>query len=258
LTLNEAKSKILLKSSLFAEESDLEALFSDTVDEIASQIEDEDFDVDYGFHSDWDDDQGEKVETEDIELAATKSLFDSLEDYAGHEENIERFCLPLFTRANSDYAVEHVIDCFKKRAAMSQIYASYLAGFLNTKEVRDFLVSLLNDESLVGWQRMWILAALSQAKKGDDACTKAAFSILKNGDCHEALRGVAAVYIGRFGEHHRRKALVQIYASVSPYIQSAIYFSSRTWPGVERSNAKASWGSQSPVNLLVTAALAKK
>jgi hypothetical protein len=120
------------------------------------------------------------------------------------------------------------------------------------------MIGLLDDKSLVDWQRMWILAALLQAKKGDDVCTKVAVSILKNGDCHEVLRGVAAVYIGRFGEHHRRKALVQTYASVSTYIQSAIYFSARTWPGVERSNAKASWGSHSPVNLLITAALAKK
>jgi Reverse transcriptase (RNA-dependent DNA polymerase) len=123
LTLNEAKAKILLKSSLFAEEPDLEALFSDAIDEIASQIEEEDFDADYGFQSEWDDDEEkEEVETKDIELAATKNLFNSLGDYEGQEENIERFCLPLFTRANSDYAVEHVIDSFKKRAPLCHKY----------------------------------------------------------------------------------------------------------------------------------------
>jgi hypothetical protein len=136
LTLNEAKSKIILKSSLITEEPDLEALFSDAVEEIASQIDDDDFDADYGFQSEWDDDDDEdddeddEDKTTDLELKATKILFDSIEDYAGHEENIERFCLPLFAKVSSDYAVQHVMDAFKKRPAMSQIFASYLANFL--------------------------------------------------------------------------------------------------------------------------------
>jgi hypothetical protein len=259
LTLNEAKSKIILKSSLIAEEPDLEALFSDAVEEISSQIEDDDFDADYGFQSEWDEDsEDEDEKSEDLELKATKHLFDSIEDYAGHEENIERFCLPLFAKASSDYAVDHVMDAFKKRPAMSQIFSSYLANFLESEAVRNFLIGLLQDYSLVDWQKMWVLAALSQVPKASDAYVKVAMDILKDGDRHEALRGAAAVYVGRFGEHPRRKALVALYGSVSPYVQSAIYFSSRNWPGVERSNAKASWGSHNPLNILVTAALSKK
>jgi hypothetical protein len=264
LTLNEAKSKIILKSSLITEEPDLEALFSDAVEEISSQIDDDDFDADYGFQSEWDDDDSEDEDEDDedksadLELKATKHLFDSIEDYAGHEESIERFCLPLFAKASSDYAVEHVMDAFKKRPAMSQIFASYLANFLEGDAVRNFLLGLLQDDALVDWQKMWVLAALSQVAKASDADVKAAMAILKDGDRHEALRGAAAVYVGRFGEHPRRKALVALYGSVSTYIQSAIYFSSRNWPGVERSNAKASWGSHTPLNMLVTAALSKK
>ncbi|MGZ4987357.1 MAG: RNA-directed DNA polymerase, partial [Limisphaerales bacterium] len=260
LTLNEAKSKIILKSSLIAEEPDLEALFSDAVEEISSQIEDDDFDADYGFQSEWDEDSEDENEDESasLELKATKHLFDSIEDYAGHEENIERFCLPLFAKASSDYAVDHVMDAFKKRPAMSQIFSSYLANFLESEDVRNLLIGLLQDYSLVDWQKMWVLAALSQVPKASDAYVKVAMDILKDGDCHEALRGAAGVYVGRFGEHPRRKALVALYGSVSPYVQSAIYFSSRHWPGVERSNAKASWGSHNPLNILVTAALSKK
>jgi Reverse transcriptase (RNA-dependent DNA polymerase) len=262
LTLNEAKSKVVLKSSLITEEPDLEALFSDAVEEISSQIEDDDFNADYGFQSEWDDDDGEdeghKDETTDLELKATKLLFDSIDDYAGHEESIERFCLPLFAKADSDHAVEHVMDAFKKRPAMSQIFASYLANFLEDDAVRSFLLGLLQDDSLVDWQKMWVLAALSQIAKASDTYVKVAMAILKDGDHHEALRGAAAVYVGRFGEHPRRKALVALYGSVSSYIQSAIYFSSRNWPGVERSNAKANWGSHNPLNSPITAALTKK
>jgi hypothetical protein len=216
------------------------------------------------FQSEWneddddddDDDDDEEKKTE-LELKATKLLFDSIEQYIGHEENIERFCLPLFAKASSDYAVEHVMDAFKKRPAMSQIFASYLANFLEDDAVLKFLLSLLQDSSLVDWQKLWVLAALSQAPTASDPYVKVAMGILKDGDRHEALRGAAAVYVGRFGEHSRRKALVQLYGSVSTYIQSAIYFSSRNWPSVERSNAKASWGSHNPLNSLITAALSK-
>jgi hypothetical protein len=147
LTLNEAKSKIMLKSSLITEEPDLEALFADAVEEISSQLDDDDFDADYGFQSEWedvdDDEDGDNDDDEDnsgneLELKATTILFDSIEEYSGHEENIERFCLPMFAKAKSDYAVNHVMDAFRKRPAMSQIFSSYIANFLDGEDVEEF------------------------------------------------------------------------------------------------------------------------
>jgi hypothetical protein len=255
LVLNEAKSVIMPKSALITEEPDLEALFDDAVAEISNQVDDEDFDADYGFQSDWAD---EKTDEEDLKLQATISLFDSLSKYPGHEENIERFCLPLFSISGSDYAVEHVLDSFKKRPSMSQIYASYLAKFLDRDDVQKFLLSVLKDASLTDWQKMWILAALSQLTKADDAAVKIASDLVKEANRHDALRAVAAIFVGRFGDHARRKALISIYSSVSSYIQAAIYYSSRLWPGVERANAKASWSGHGPLHSLLTIAMRKK
>ena len=121
------------KAALITEEPDLEALFADAVAEISAQVDDSDFDADYGFQSEWDEDE---ESGEELELKATKLLFDSISEYPGQEENIERFCLPLFSKAGSDYAVTHVLDALKKRPSMSQIYASYLAKFLAEQDVR--------------------------------------------------------------------------------------------------------------------------
>ena len=255
LVLNEAKSVIMPKSALISEEPDLEALFSDAVDEISNQINEEDFDSDYGFQSEWDD---EPIDEEDLELQATTILFDSITEYPGHEENIERFCLPLFAKAGSGYAVQHVVDSFKKRPSMSQIYAAYLAKFLDTDGITELLLELLKDASLADWQKIWILAALSQVEAADDTAVKIALDLLKDANRHDALRAVAAIYVGRFGDHTRRKALISIYASVASYIQAAIYFSSKNWPSVERSNAKASWGGHGPLHNLLTIAMSKK
>lgn len=208
-----------------------------------------------GFQSEWDE---EEMDEEELELKATKLLFDSLSDYLGHEENIERFCLPLFTTTGSDHAIAHVIDSFKKRPSMSQIYASYLSKFLGTGDVDDFLLSLLQDVALVDWQKMWVLAALSQVTKADDSAVKAALDLLKDANRHDALKAVAAIYVGLFGDHARRKTLFSIYASVSNYVQAAIYYASNQWPGVERRNAKASWGGHGPLQSLLTTAMSKQ
>lgn len=255
LVLNEAKSVIMPVSALMTEEPDLEQLFEAAVEEVANQIDDEEFDADYGFQSEWDE---EDADPDVLELQATMLLFDSLSEYPGHEENIERFCLPLFARSGSDYAVANVLESFKKRPSMSQIYAAYLARFLDQEEVRNFMVGALKEPSLMDWQKMWILAALSQAESASDPPVKIAMDLLKDANRHEGLRAAAAIYVGRFGDHARRKALIALYPSVSGYVQSAIYFSSRDWPSVERGNAKASWGSHSALTTLMTLAMAKR
>jgi len=256
LVMNEAKSALIPKSSLFTEEPDLEALFAAAVDEVAEQLKEEEFDADYGFQSEWDDDDDEDGDDDtDLELEATKILFASVSDYPGNEENIERFCLPIFATAQSDYALEHVIAAFKKRPAMAQIYSSYLATFIEQQSVRGFLTALLSQEDLADWQKIWILAALSQVGRPDDDSVREATRILQDQRRHEALRGVAAIFVGRFGDHARRKMLVSSYPSLSMYVQAAIYYSSRRWPKVERNNARANWSGHSPLHNLLTVAL---
>jgi Reverse transcriptase (RNA-dependent DNA polymerase) len=263
LVLNEAKSAIMPKTALNTEEPDLEALFKEAIEEISEQIEDEDFDSDYGFQSEWEDDEdeegeeGEEDKEEDFELKATKILFDAVKDYPGHEEAIERFCLPLLAKALSDHAVEHVIAAFAKRPSMTQIYVSYLSKFLPEPNIYNFLSKSLEDRTLVHWQQMWILAALLTKEPRDETPITTALQILKDGSVHDAARAVAAIYVGRYGDAARRKALTGVYGNVSPYIQSAIYFSSQYWPQVERKNAKAQWGALNPLNELLTKALAK-
>jgi hypothetical protein len=263
VSLNEAKSVIIPKSSLITEEPDLEELFQSAIEEISLESDSGEHQTDYGFQSDWEDlDEEQEAEAEagdeddgDLELKATKLLYDAMSEYPGHEENIERFCLPLFSRAESSYAVEGVMKAFGQRPAMSQMYSSYLAKFVTDVDVQAFLKERLEDEKLTDWSRMWALAALSQAKPVDDEPVKAASKVVENASKHIALRAAAAIYVGRYGDHARRKALAAVYANVQPYMQAAIYFSSRYWPDVERKNARASWGSLTEINVLLTRAM---
>jgi hypothetical protein len=265
LRINEAKSKILLKTELFTEEPDLEDLFSEALQEVADQADDEDDDEGYGFQTPWDDeedyeqegeDNEDAGEADDVELEASKRLFDSIETYPGHEENIERFCLPLFSKAESDYAVDHVLQSFSDRPSMTQIYCSYLGKFIEEREdIREFLVETLEDDSLFDWQRMWMIACLHQASDRDVEAVRVVNTILNDGSSHEAVRAVAATYVGRLGDAARRRALFTLYPTISPYIQFAAYYSSRGWPLAERRTARATWGRQGDLNRMYTRSL---
>jgi hypothetical protein len=235
----------------------LEELFSNAVGEIAKQLDEEDTETDYGFQKDWDDDDEEDDDEGELELQATQALFDSIEEFPGHEESIERFCLPLFTKAESDYAVSYVLDQLRRRPSMTQIYASYLGKFVKgDEEIQKALVEALNDDTLFDWQKMWIVATLMQARETSDKAVKIVMALLTDANHHDALRAVAAMFIGKYGDHDRRKALFGIYKAASEYVQLAIFFSSRNWPPVERKNARDSWGGHGQLHKLMSKGLA--
>ena len=140
---------------------------------------------------------------------------------------------------------------------MSQIYSAYLGKFVkDDANVSASLVEVLKDQTLFDWQKQWIIATLMQSGQADNAAVKVVMSLLNDANRHDALRAVAAMFVGRFGDHDRRKALFEIYKSVSEYVQLAIYFSSRSWPSVERKNARDSWGGHSEVHKLMSKGLA--
>lgn len=259
LHLNEVKSIVMPKSSLFAEEPDLELLFSRAVEEISDQLEQGGSDTDYGFQREWDDESDEEDEgdkAKELELKATQALFASIKDFPGQEEVIERFCLPLFTKAESDFAVDYVLEQLARRPSMMQIYAAYLGKFVDGSEaIQSALVESLGDEGFFDWQKMWVLATLLQGRGASSLAVKVAMSLLQDANRHDGLRAVAAILVGRFGDHDRRKALFEIYKGVSEYVQLAIYFASRSWPSVERKNARDSWGGHGRLHKLMSKAM---
>lgn len=256
LVLNEQKSKIVPKSSLASEEPDLQELFEQAVAEIAEQLDDEeDFEADYGFQSEFEDEGTDEDQAPDLNLEATKKLFDSIEDYPGQEENIERFCLPLFAREHSEYALTTVMDNWRKRPAMAQMYASYVARFIELPEIKSELTTLLAANNLHEWQQMWIMGAMTQAQSQHDEASKLAAKIASNGNASESLRAIAVNFVGKFGDHTRRDDLREHYSSFSEYLRAGVLYASRNWPQVERSNAKALWSQDSELHIAITEGL---
>lgn len=272
LIFNEAKTYILPKNLLVTEEPDLENLFEGAIKEISDQIKGEEVSDDYGFQMDWededlfedqesaddDDEEGNEDADEDVELRATELLFDSVSDYPGHEESIERFCIPIFQRVGSEYAIEYVKIFFDDRPSMTQIYASYLSNFVDREDVSVFLIRELGNDVYSDWQCMWILAALLQSADIDQSAVRSAYSLLTDANRHEGLRAVAAIFVGKFGDFARRRSLISFYPRCSEYLKSAIYFSTMYWGTVEKRTARSSWGAQGLLNRLITEGFEKR
>ena len=176
-----------------------------------------------------------------------------------HDEKIERFCLPLFSAAGSDYAVGYVMKNFKVYPAMSQIYSNYLARFLGDRAVYERLGELLVDEAVYfDWQKMWILAALLSAEQADDNLVLTALRIFRDGYSHEALRAVAAIFVAKHGAFTRKKELADSYGqSGSQYIQTAVLYGARYMNSEMRRTSLKSWGGHSAAHRLVAASISQ-
>ena len=257
LSINESKSFVFPKRSMFSVEPDLEELFHDAVDEISEQLDEESSTTEYGFQKEWEDEDSEEPQDLDIELQATETLFASIGEFPGSEETIERFCLPLFAKAGSDFALNHVLESLGRRPSMTQIYANYLAKFIKHEpRIEARLLESIEDINFYDWQKMWLLACLMQAGGASPRCLKVAAGLLADPLRHDALRAVAALVVGKFGDVSRRRALVDTYKSVSEHVQLAIYFASRSWPLDERASATKLWSGHGPLHRLMARGLA--
>ena len=261
LVLNESKSKLLNIKSLFTEEPDLEALFANALAERTSQVaDDEELDTNYGFQSEWEDAEEERDEDnneDNLELQATKSLFDRVAEFPINVEKIERFCLPLFASAESDYAIDHVLQSFVRHPAMSQIYCSYLSHFVLEEKVLAALEGYLTTPDVYfDWQRIWLLAALLTCSTVSDEIVRVALGIYRDGRKHEALRAVAAILVAKHGSFTRRKELADNYGLAgSIYLQTALLYGARYFSRQSRTTAIKAWSGHSSTHRLLAAGI---
>ena len=135
LHLNEHKSGIRVAKNLVREETELDRLFSETVEEIRAERKSEkkvaEVVTGYGFPVGWEFDEEENDDEEgdedDFTNAAIERLYESIEDNPGQADKIERFCLPFFRAAGSDTAVERDLNGVAERPHLSRLYLSYLS-----------------------------------------------------------------------------------------------------------------------------------
>ena len=261
LNLNEAKTKTFEVEDLIREETEVEQMFEEAKDEAWSELSREDF---YASTISWDflfgDEPEEEIDEEDIELEATRKLFDLEEVNSETKNKIVKFCLPVFTATHDDHAINYVLETYPDLKHMAQPYARYLKRFVSKNlEVTKAVESLLSNKNVYyEYQFMWLYAALMGADRVSSDSVKYAMNQLRNTTFSEALRATCAVFIGKFGSATQRRILRTHYPQEpSPYVRSAILHSSRHFPKNEKDTCYTAWSGHNEVNSLIVSALKK-
>lgn len=256
LNLNESKTRIYKPQDLIHEETAIEKLFNDAKNEVSSKFDRDDF---YNTAVFWD---SYEVGTEydsselDIHLRATELLFDQYDVSNDARNKIEKFCLAIFSAAQSEYAIDYVIKEYPLKPHMSQVFGKYLKNFISNIDVRKRVESLLYHEYLLfDYQYMWLYAVLSSANKVDEKTVNKALSHLRNMSLSESLRAVCAIVIGKHGNPTQCRMLKNHYENeTSPYVRSAVLYSSRHFSAGDRNSCYSAWGGHNGTNSLIVRA----
>ncbi|WP_460452522.1 reverse transcriptase domain-containing protein [Alsobacter sp. SYSU BS001988] len=263
LHLNEYKSTIMPADEIILQETAIDRLFDQIRDEVAN---DETYKraSPYGFEVEWEDEDAEEEEDvtegeeedegEDLPNAAVERLMDNIGDYPNHEDQIEKFCLPILRSAHSDSAVEHVLVNLKERPHQTRLYFSYISTFVRSnQDVVDALEALVNDDAVSDYQRLFLLAALVRARSVSRATVNTALQWLQNGTVAKETRAMAAIFAAKHGAAQQKRTVRTSYEDEpSEYVRSAILFSSRYLTVVEKKTCKRAWGGHNAINGLIS------
>lgn len=257
LNLNESKTSILPADDLVRDETLIDRLF----DAAKDQIQDEWFDQNqgYGFSVDW----IEEVDIEDqvdVEVSAVLRLFEARVEYPQHVDRIDRFCLPVLRAVWNDSAVDVVIASFLDKPHLSKLYLSYLSRFapLNAN-ITDHLSEFLESEHVyTDYQRMFLLATFMNSDAVPRRVVSYALRRLTDRSSGAELRALAGMLAAKFGTANQRRAVrLAFEQEPSPYVRSAILYSSKYFGSAERRTCRLAWGHLSLENRLVVQAISE-
>lgn len=256
LHLNEYKSKIMPADEVIRDETAIDRLF----DEIREEIDDDDETYEraspYGFEVEWEEDEkeyGEDDDDENFENAAVERLIENIGDYPNQEDQIEKFCLPILRSAQSDSAVQHVLEKLKEKPHQNRLYFSYISSFVRTdQEVVYALEALVTNAALSNYQQMFLLAALLRARTVKRATVNTALKWLQNRTVAKETRAMAAIFAAKHGVAQQKRTVRTSYEDEpSDYVRSAILYSSKYLTAVEKRTCKRAWGGHNAINTLI-------
>jgi len=257
MNLNESKTRMIESEKLLAEETEVDRLFDEAKKEVRGTpvlVQKETF---YGFESMWT--SGEEVwEEEQIELIAVRELYKKALDNEGDAEKIERFCLPYFSKAHDDIAVEETLGGVLLRPHLSKVYCSYLMPFARgDSAISQRLESIIvNEELPYDWSLMWPMAVLVEVNSVTRETIDHAISVIEDSRRLDSLRAIAAHLVSKHGTAGQRRLLKNRYElEPSSYVKSAIMFSTKYFPTDERNSCLGAWGSHSVTNSLIATAI---
>lgn len=254
LNLNESKSRIVKVEDLIHEETEVDTLFEKAKDEVWSDLTRADF---YSSTIAWDyEEPDEEAETE-IDLIATKELFEYESTSQESRDKIDKFCLSIFTAAKDDHAVDYVLDNYTRKPYLAQQFAKYLKPYAksNPSIVKRLEFIYSSSEIIYEYQTIWLLALLLTAETLELETVNKAYYNLTERKYSDALRAIGALMVAKYGNAGQRRLLKNYYQDEpSPYVRASILYSARYFPKGERDACYAAWGGHDETNSLIVVA----
>lgn len=252
LHLNEFKSGVHAAADILKEETEIDDLFENARDEAREQLS-EYSENSYGFTADWD--LSDEPDDEDIELVATQILYDAKVDYPDQADKIERFCLPLMRAIASDHAVDDVLNQLSEKPHLTRLYHSYLSKFASeNRDIVERLTTLVVSNSFItDYERMYVLGALLNGESyGRDVCN-ASMQWLNTTSIAKETRAIAAIFTAKHGNPNQKRAVRLAYEDEpSPYVRSAMLYSSKYFTTTEKKTCRRAWGGHNSLNALIS------
>lgn len=256
LSLNESKTRIFGVADLLYEETEIDRLFNTAKSEVLDGL------IDMGYETNiyWDLETDTEYGEEEINTEATKALFISSAEREVRLK-IERFCLPIFSLADSDFPLEYVIKNYATEPSMSQTYFGYLNKRVrNDNSIITRIESIFDDPNLIfDYQRMWLYGTLLYSERLSDVIIRNALSDLQNPNRNVGLRALCAILIGKYGSAASRRILKNHYSNeFSDYVRASILFASQYFPPQEKDTCIKAWSGHNETNSLISLAIRKK
>jgi len=255
LHLNEYKSGVRAANDIIREETAVDDLFEEARVEAQEELN-EYFETAYGYTGNWE--EVPEADDDDVALAATHILYNSISQYPDQADKITLFCLPLLRATFSDFAVDYVLQDLLRSPQLTRLYFSYLSGFTGRSSmIVGFLERLITNGALVfDHQRMYILGALLNAESVSRTVCNSALQWLENKSIAKEARAMAALFVAKFGTPNQKRAVRQAYENEpSMYVKSAILYASKYFTTAEKRTCRRAWGGHSQLNALIVQAL---
>jgi hypothetical protein len=192
------------------------------VKEIGNDDEDKKKDFDYEFTR-----KRKKGRLEQIDKAEVAQRYRKVTG-AGKAKKVDasdfKWCLTKLRTLRDARAARFILKRLGDMAFLANSFSHYLQIFANRKDVKTKIVNFLNSpNNIYEWEEMWLLLALSKAKKLDSVHLDTVRKIVEDTSRHWAPRAAAILVLGQLGDETDRQWLADLYTKeYNMYIRRAI------------------------------------
>ena len=123
-----------------------------------------------------------------------------------------KWCIHRLSSIKNRKAVNFILKNLSSLPFLSDEFSRYLQLFINKESVKSKIIEFLNSRhNIYEWQEMWLLLAITKAKKLDSTQLDVLRKIVKDMQKNWAPRCAAIFALGKLGDRTDRNSLIDLY-----------------------------------------------